>query len=303
MTQPRKLTRFWRIQTSTQAFLFLTPALLLLGLVLLYPLLNTLWLSLQHKVLIRPDRDAFVGARNYIKAFVDPRIRAAALHTVVFTVGSVGLKVVFGMMGALLLNVNMRGAGWVRSLYMLPWLVPSIVASLVWRWIFHDQFGIANAMLQSIGVPAVNWLGQDATAMVAVILVDIWRGLPLMTLLLLAGLQMIPRETIEAAMIDGAQAIQRFWRVILPQMRPTLIMAGTLSLIGTFNSFNIVYVLTGGGPAHATEILVTRVFRVAFQNFNFGYAGTLAVLIIVLITLLTSVYNRLLNESGEEVQA
>ncbi|MBL0385069.1 sugar ABC transporter permease [Tumebacillus sp. ITR2] len=297
--RPRKLTRFWRNRTNASAYLFLAPALLILGLVILYPLLNTLWLSFQHKVLIRPDQDSFVGLQNYAKVLADPDVRAAASHTILFTLCSVGMKVVLGMLGALLLNVKMRGAGWVRTLYMLPWLVPSVVASLVWRWIFNDPFGIANTLLQSFGGPAVNWLGQDTTAMFAVILVDIWRGLPLMTLLLLAGLQMIPRETLEAAMIDGAHAGQRFWRVVLPMMRPTLIMAGTLSLIGTFNSFNIVYVMTGGGPAHATEILVTYVFRLAFQKFNFGYAGTLAVWIIVLLTILTGIYNRLLRERGE----
>ncbi|PWK16558.1 carbohydrate ABC transporter permease [Tumebacillus permanentifrigoris] len=297
--RPKRSTRFWRNRNSGSAYLFLTPALLILGLVILYPLLNTLWLSFQHKVLIRPDQDSFVGMENYIKALGDQEVRQATLHTIVFTVCSVGVKVVLGMLGALLLNVKMRGAAWVRSFYMLPWLVPSVVAALVWRWIFNDQFGIANGMLATFGGPAVNWLGQDTTAMFAVILVDIWRGLPLMTLLLLAGLQMIPRETIDATLIDGANAWQRYWRVILPLMKPTLIMVGTLSLIGTFNSFNIIYVMTGGGPAHATEILVTHVFRVAFQSFNFGYGSTLAVLILVLITILTSLYNRLLSGRGE----
>jgi ABC-type sugar transport system permease subunit len=136
--------------------------------------------------------------------------------------------------------------------------------------------------------------------MFAVILVDVWRGLPLMTLLLLAGLQSIPRDTMEAAMIDGAGIWQRFWSVTLPMMKPVLFMAGTLSLIGTFNSFNIIYVLTGGGPAHATDILVTHVFRVAFQQFNFGYAATLAVLIIAIISVITSLYGRLLREKGGE---
>jgi len=199
------------------------------------------------------------------------------------------------MLGALLLNVKMRGAAWVRSFYMLPWLVPSVVAALVWRWIFNDQFGIANEMLRRIGGPAVNWLGEAGSAMFAVILVDVWRGLPLMTLLLLAGLQTIPRDTIEAAMIDGAGARHRFLRVVLPQMRTMLVMAGTLSLIGTFNSFNIIWVMTGGGPAHATDILVTHVFRTAFQGFDFGLAAALSVLIILCITLLTAVYRRLLE--------
>jgi multiple sugar transport system permease protein len=299
MMPPRRSTKFWRNRNSLSAYLFLTPALLILGLVILYPLLNTVWLSFQHKVLIRPDQDSFVGFENYVQALADPEVRTAGLHTIVFTVCSVGVKVVLGMLGALLLNVQMRGASWVRAFYMLPWLVPSVVAALVWRWIFNDQFGIANALVTTFGGSAVNWLGQDTTAMAAVILVDIWRGLPLMTLLMLAGLQMIPRETIEATLIDGASAWQRFWRVVLPLMRPTLIMAGTLSLIGTFNSFNIIYVMTGGGPAHATEILVTHVFRVAFQNFNFGSGGALAMLILVLITILTGLYQRLLSGRGE----
>ncbi|MGZ4135891.1 MAG: carbohydrate ABC transporter permease, partial [Tumebacillaceae bacterium] len=206
---------------------------------------------------------------------------------------------VFGMLGALLLNVKMRGSTWVRSFYMLPWLVPSMVAALVWRWIFNDQFGIANEMLHRLGLPHVAWLSQDACAMFCVILVDVWRGLPLMTLLLLAGLQAIPQETLEAAMIDGAGVWLRFWRMTLPQMRSVLLMAGTLSLIGTFNSFNIIYVLTGGGPAHATDILVTYVFRLAFSAFDFGYAATLSIVIVVLLTILTSLYGSLLNRREE----
>jgi len=293
--RPRKSTTFWRNRNNGTAYALLAPALLILGLVILYPLLNTLWQSLQHHVLTRPYQDGFVGLDNYAQAIADAEVREAAWRTVLFTVCAVGAKLALGMLGALLLNVKMRGAAWVRSFYMLPWLVPSVVAALVWRWIFNDQFGIANEMLQRVGGPAINWLGQDVTAMFAVILVDVWRGLPLMTLLLLAGLSTIPRETIEAAMIDGSNAWQRFWRVVLPQLRTVLIMAGTLSLIGTFNSFNIIWVMTGGGPAHATDILVTHVFRTAFQGFDFGYASALAILILLLITLLTALYRRLLE--------
>lgn len=295
---PSRSTRFWRKRTSLSAYLFLMPALLLLGLVILYPFGHTFWLSFHHKVLIRPDQDSFVGLQNYLRVMRDPDVWSVVVQTFVFTLSSVLMKIVWGLLGALLLNVKMRGAGWVRSLYMLPWLVPSVVAALTWRWMFHDQFGIVNAMLRSLGGSGVNWLSESASAMFAVIVVDVWRGLPLMTVLLVAGLQMIPRETLEAAVIDGASIWQRFWKVILPQLRATLIMAGTLSLIGTFNSFNIIYVMTGGGPAQATEILVTQVFRMAFQSFNFGYAGALAVLILLVITLMTGLYKKWL--SGRE---
>ena len=293
-----KRTTFWQARNNRTAWLLLSPALLILGLVLLYPLLNTLFLSFQHKVLIRPLRDAFVGFDNYARALQDAEVRAATLRTLIFTLSSVGAKIVLGMLGALLLNVKMRGAAWVRSLYMLPWLVPSVVAALAWRWIFNEQFGIANEMIKRIGGSSVHWLSEAGSALFSVVLVDVWRGLPLMTILLLAGLQSIPRDTFEAAMIDGAGTWQRFWRVTLPQMRPILFMAGTLSLIGTFNSFNIIYVLTGGGPAHATDILVTHVFRVAFQKFDFGMAATLAVLIIALLSVVTAVYGRMLNRGG-----
>ena len=296
--QRRKWTKFWQARSNRTAWLLLSPALLILGLVLLYPLLNTLWLSLQHKVLIRPLQDGFVGLDNYLKALSNPEVRAAAVNTFVFTLSSVAAKLLLGMIGALLLNVPMRGAAWVRSFYMLPWLVPTVVAAMAWRWIFNDQFGIANEMIRRVGGSSINWLGEAGSAMFAVVLVDVWRGLPLMTILLLAGLQSIPRDSIEAAMIDGAGAWQRFWKVTLPQMRAILFMSGTLSLIGTFNSFNIIYVMTGGGPAHATDILVTHVFRVAFQGFDFGMASTLAVLIIALIALLTGVYGRMLNRRG-----
>lgn len=295
----RKSTNFWRNRNDRTAYLLLSPSLLVLGLVILYPLLNTLWLSIQHQILTRPYQDHFVGTTHYLQALTDPEVRTMAWHTLIFTVCSVGAKMGFGLLGALLLNVQMRGVTWVRSFYMLPWLVPSVVAAMVWRWIFNDPFGIANELLHRLGLAHVQWLSHDITAMGCVILVDVWRGLPLMTLLLLAGLQSIPHETIEAAMIDGASVWQRFWRVTLPQMRSVLLMTGTLSLIGTFNSFNIIYVMTGGGPAHATDILVTYVFRLAFTAFDFGYAAALSILIIVVILMLTLLYERLLTRKEE----
>ncbi|MGB8956965.1 MAG: sugar ABC transporter permease [Tumebacillaceae bacterium] len=302
--QRSKRTQFWQERNNRTAWLLLAPALLILGLVILYPLVNTLWLSFQHKVLIRPRQDGFAGLANYLKAWSDPDVRAATVNTLLFTLSSVAAKMVLGMIGALLLNVKMRGAGWVRSFYMLPWLVPSVAAALAWRWILNDQFGIANEMIKRMGGSTVNWLSEAGSALFSVVLVDVWRGLPLMTILLLAGLQAVPRDSLEAAMIDGAGAWQRFWRVTLPQMRAILFMSGTLSLIGTFNSFNIIYVMTGGGPAHATDILVTHVFRVAFQRFDFGMASTLAVLIIALIALLTRAYGRMLNgRGGADVEA
>jgi multiple sugar transport system permease protein len=282
-------------------WLFILPAFLVLAIVVLYPLLHTFYLSLQHKVLIQPMKDRFIGLDNYQQLFTSATTWKYIGITVIFTSASVFFKMVVGLGSALLLNVKGKAAKIYTSVLMIPWFIPSVVASLIWSWILHDQFGVLNHVLRSIRLIDENivWLGEKGLALIAVILVDVWVGLPFMTIVLLAGLKTIPKEQLEAASIDGAHFLQKLWFIILPGMKHVLIVMGTISLIGTFNSFNIIYTLTGGGPVNATNTLVIHIYRTAFTDYNFGMASALAVFTFFIILLLVLFYRKKLDSKGE----
>ena len=281
--------------------LFILPAFLVLCVVVLYPLIQTFLLSFQHKILIKPSEDGFIGFENYRAIFTSETTWKYIWITLLFTGTSVFLKMLFGMSAALLLNMNERAGKFYSSILMIPWFIPSVVASLIWSWILHDQFGILNKVLLSIGAIDHNiaWLSNKVFALGAVIIVDVWVGLPFMTVVLLAALKTIPRDQIEAAMIDGASFFQRVRHIILPNMKHVFIVMGTISLIGTFNSFNIIYTLTGGGPIDATNTLVIHIYRTAFTNYNFGMAAAISVITFFCILLLVVFYRKKLDSEGE----
>ncbi|MGM0904075.1 MAG: carbohydrate ABC transporter permease [Bacillota bacterium] len=282
-------------------WLFILPAFLVLGIVVIYPLLHTFYLSLQHKVLIQPMKDSFIGLDNYQQLFTSAATWKYIWITMIFTGASVFLKLTIGLGAALLLNVKEKASKFYTSVLMIPWFIPSVVASLIWSWILHDQFGVLNHVLRSVGLIDENivWLGEKGLALIAVILVDVWVGLPFMTIVLLAGLKTIPKEQLEAASIDGAHFLQKLWFIILPGMKHVLVVMGTISLIGTFNSFNIIYTLTGGGPVNATNTLVIHIYRTAFTDYNFGMASALAVFTFFIILLLVLFYRKKLDSKGE----
>ncbi|WP_170145259.1 carbohydrate ABC transporter permease [Ammoniphilus oxalaticus] len=282
-------------------WLFVLPALLVLVAVILYPLLNTIFLSLQQKVLIAPSKDGYIGLDHYGRLLRDTQVRKYMINTLVFTCCSVALKMIIGMIGALLLNTKRKGAKVYWSIFMIPWLAPSVVAALVWKWILHDQFGILNQVLRQIGLldHQVAWLSDPLLAFIAVVVVDAWVGVPFMIVVLLAGMQTIPREWYEAAVVDGANRWRRFLHITLPGLKPIVIVMGTISLIGTFNSFNIIYTMTGGGPIDSTTTMALHIHRTAFTNYDFGYASALSVVTFVLIMGVATFYIRRLQMKGE----
>ncbi|WP_180994320.1 carbohydrate ABC transporter permease [Bacillus sp. Marseille-P3661] len=287
-------------QEQRTGFLFVLPALIVLALVVLYPLMYTFYLSFQHKVLIQPNKDGFVGLANYIEIFSSGATWKFVGTTLIFTLSSVTLKLAVGLFAALLLNKNYSGVKFYSSLLMIPWFIPSVVASLIWSWILHDQFGILNQALQSLHLIEGNivWLGDKTLALIAVVLVDVWVGLPFMTVVFLGGLKTIPKEMLEAAEIDGANYLQKLIYVIIQSLKNVFIVMGTISLIGTFNSFNIIYTLTGGGPVEATNTLVIHIYRTAFTEYNFGLSSTLAVFTFIIIIFLVLFYRKRLDEEG-----
>jgi len=281
--------------------IFILPALLVLLVIVFIPLVQTFYLSFQHRVLIEPAKDGFVGLSNYKELFTSKSTWKYIGITLLFTVTSVGLKLIIGMFAALLLNANDRAGKVYSSILMIPWFIPSVVASLIWSWILHDQFGIINEVLRSAGLIEKNiaWLSDKGLAFISVIIVDVWVGLPFMTVVLLASLKTIPKELLEAATVDGANFLQKLINVTLPNMRNVFIVMGTISLIGTFNSFNIIYSLTGGGPVDATNTLVIHIYRTAFTNYDFGLAAALSVFTFIIIFMLVLFYRKRLDSEGE----
>lgn len=289
---PRRLT------DGQFALLLLLPGgALLLG-VVLYPLVAALVTAFFEQSLVVPGR-TFVGLANIVDVLTGdfPRL---LWQTLVFTVGTTIFPFVIGFALALALNTRIRGAKVLRGLMLIPWLVPGVVVSFLWMWIFNANYGVLNALLETLGLidGPVAWLAQPGTAMTAVVVAKTWQSFPWMMVMLLAGLQTVPRELHEAAEMDGAGTVRRFFSITLPQVKGIVGLVLLLELIWNFQHFDIIYVLTGGGPAGATQTFATAVYETAFHGFDLGRAGALGLLWMVLLMGLVVVYIRF-SEKGE----
>lgn len=257
----------------------LTPLILVLFLLLAYPIGMALWITLQDKTIGMPGR--FVGLANYRELlFEDPFFWQVVRNGFLFTIGSVALKLIIGMVMALVLNQPIVFRGLFRGLLLMPWVAPTVVTALSWRWML-DLTGVFNYLLRSIGLMqgSVPWLAQYGTAMFALVLVNTWRGFPFFGITLLAGMQAIPQELYEAAEVDGASIWQRFWHITVPSLRTVILVVTILSTIWTFNDFSIVWLLTGGGPGHATDVFATYTYKLGFVTSRLGYGQTVSVLL------------------------
>ena len=280
---------------------YLVPALLFLLLFLAYPIAKVMVESLYRDILIRPDLGrTFVGLSNYAALLRDSEVLRALRVTVLWTLLSVSGKTLIGFAAAMLLQHPFRGRRIYLTLLMVPWVTPVVIAAIAWRWVLDGQFGQLNGLLSALGVihQPISWLGQQGTAFVGTAAVDMWVGIPFMAMVLMAGLQAVPNELYEAARIDGATAPQVFRHITLPMVRPILLVATLLSSVWTFNSFQVIWPLTRGGPAGATTTLVVRTFTTAFGSFDFGQAAALATFVFVLLTVLSFGYWRLLQRGA-----
>jgi ABC-type sugar transport system permease subunit len=277
---PRSLPQAWfgrRLATgSLVPWLLLLPALVALGAVSFFPVLNGIWLSLTNTSLITND-NSFVGIANYSTLLADGQFWNAWKHTVIFTVVSTGLETAIGMGMALLLFETFVGRSVVRAAMLVPWAMPTVVTSRMFGWLFDGQHGLVNYILVQCGVISANvdWYGSASTAFGTIIAADVWKTTPFMALLLLAGLQTISTSLVEAARMDGGTSWTIFWYVRLPLLWPTLLIAGLFRALDAFRVFDLVYVLTGGGPADSTETLSTLSYKVLFSTLRFGYGSAL----------------------------
>jgi len=273
------------------AYLFLLPAILAIVLVLFYPIINLFVTSFfSRPTLTRPSH--FIGLVNYLSVLQDPIFPTALRNTIVWTLGVTIGQVMIGMYFALILHLRFPGRWLARALVIVPWILPGIVVAVTWRFMYSQDFGLINLVLRGIGLDqlAHAWLGDVQTAMIAVIVVGIWKGFGFYTLMFLAGMQTIPTELYEAARIDGANDRQQLVRITLPLLRPVLITSTVLGLIWTSNYFDAIFVMTGGGPARSTETLPMFIYNTGFAFYRTEEAMAGSNVLMVIVLLLLGVY-------------
>jgi multiple sugar transport system permease protein len=295
---PSPIARISR-SPNTFAFWLLLPAFVLIVAVALVPASETLWTSLHKVSMILPGFD-FIGLGNYERLLRDGRFWNAWRNTLYFTAASVALETLIGLAIALVLSQNFPLRGLVRAAVLVPWAIPTVVSSRLWGLIFNTDFGLANYLLRSAGIleSNKNWLGEIGWALNVTVLVDVWKTTPFMALLIMAGLSTIPGDLYEAARVDGANMLQRFFQITVPLLLPVMLVAVMLRALDAFRVFDVIYVMTGGGPADSTEVMSTLTYKILFSATQFGYGSTLAgamfiTLLAVSLVFLYALRNRL----------
>ena len=266
--------------------LFITPALILIMLLVAYPFCVAVYFSLSNSFIGRPSH--FIGLTNFIRLWDADAFRQTFQNAFVFTGISVAFKLVLGISLALLLNQQLWFKRLIRGAVLLPWVIPTALSTLGWWWMFNSLYSVVNWTGIAMGImdpPGPNWLGQRYYAMAAVITVNIWRGLPFFAITVLAGLMSIPREFYEAAEVDGASSRQRFWHVTLPLLKPVLAVVILFSTIFTFSDFNIVQVLTRGGPVNSTHLFATLAYQIGLQGGNLGQGAAISLFLFPMLAM------------------
>ena len=278
------------LSDSQIGVILVLPALILFAVVIMYPLLNSMYIGLLDKSLIWGGND-FVGLKN-IQKVLDRDFIDLLSTTLSFTIGATALPFILGFVVALLLNVPIKGIGFLRGIFLLPWLIPTVVVSFLWMWIFNANYGVINGILRNLGLISenINFLGNQSTAMSAVVIAKSWNTFPWIAIMILAGLQTIPAELYEAASIDGAGKLQQFWSITIPQLRGVITTVVLLSFIWNFQHFETLYVMTSGGPAGSTTTFSVAVYQEAFEAFDLGMAGAIGLLWMALLSVIVAVY-------------
>jgi multiple sugar transport system permease protein len=277
----------------------LLPAAALIIGVIGYPVARALVLSLFDYNPLGGGK-TFVGFGNYAAILSDRVFRKAMGNSAFWTFGCVFLQVVFGLLGAVLLNQNFKGRGLVRGLTLIPWATPSVLAAMMWMWILDGNYGVLNDLLKKAGLIAqpVPWISQTGTAMPSLMLIDLWQGIPYFAVMLLAALQTVPGDLLEAAKLDGAGPWKAFWKVVFPLIVPTLMITTILRIVWTASYMDLMMVVTQGGPAYSTLTIPMDAYYTAYSDLKFGEATAMAGVQAILLLIVVVIYLRLMSRQG-----
>jgi multiple sugar transport system permease protein len=292
--------RFWSRSNERVGYLFVLPSLVHLIVFLGIPLFFSLYLSFTDWRGPNLQNAPFIGLENYEFLFGDRRFWLAMRNTAYFTALFVPGGMIVSLLVALVMNQKLKGVYLFRTLFFMPVISSWVAVSIIWITLLDPQVGILNYVLQQFGIAPVNWLGSPDTAMIAVVIIAIWKGVGFQMVIWLAGLQAIPEELHEAAAIDGATPRQAFWRITLPLLAPTTFFLAITGVIGSFQVFSPIYVITNGGPRGSTDVVVFHIYQRAFQDYDMGYASSQAWILFAVIFVATLIQVWYRRRQGEE---
>lgn len=272
---------------------FLTPTLVFLGITALLPLLYSLYLSFFRMKLNLPNQTPqFVGFENYARMLTDQLLHTSTWNTILFAVISVALETVLGLMVAMVICSDRRWARIVTSIFMIPMIMAPVAIGTLWRMMLDSSTGVINYLLNFLGIPSINWLSNPTSAMIAVMLVNVWQLTPWVTVICAAGLKALPSDCLQAGLMDGATSGQIFRHIVIPLIKPVLVVVLMIRFIDAFKVFDTVYVMTNGGPGSATEMLPNYIYKQGLKFFDAGYAAALAIVFVLTMTLCTTLFLR-----------
>jgi len=291
--RPKKSV-WWRARRSWSAYAFLSVPLLLFMVFTVFALVFAFYLTFHEWNALEPETP-FVGLRNYDDMIHDEAFRGAIVNTFYFTAVSVPITMAIGLLVALLLNLPLRGRGFLRTLYFLPVVTPFVVVAILWKWLYNGDFGLFNYYLlkSTIIDKPLLFLSDQQLAMPAVILMSIWSGVGFSMVIYLAALQAIPEDLYEAAKVDGADGFSRLIHITVPMLRPTTLFLAVIGIIGAFQVFTQIFVMTSGGPAEKTTTVVFFIYQAAFKFYEFGYASTLSFGLLAILLIFTVIQLRI----------
>ena len=271
-------------------YALILPAVLMLGIIIVYPTLRGIQLAFYNVSLLNPENMAFVGLGNFSQMLADATFHEALWHTVLLTAVAVSLQYLLGLGLALALKEKVPGAGFFRSVSMITWVLPVIVMVIIFRFLVQPDFGPVNIVLAKLGMKTTYWFGRPGIAFPLIVVMHVWRNVPFYAIALMAAMKSIPDTQYEAARLDGAGPLQAFRYITLPQISYVSMIMIVLHVIFTFNNFDIVFLSTGGGPLGNTEVLATYIYKQAFEQYAMGYAASIGVVMLIIMMVFTVVY-------------
>ena len=274
------------------SLVLLVPAGILISIVILAPLIRSFYISFTDYNLMNIEGSQWVGLKNYISLFSDKGIKEILLNTVIFVLSTTAIQFVVGFAVALLLNQVKKGRNFFSGVFLFNWATPLVVVAAIWLWIFQPEYGILNFLLNKIGIISENivWISHPTLSMLTIIVAHVWKYFPFTMIMLLAGLQTIPDDIVEASLIDGTTRVSRFFHITLPYLRNIIVISTLIALITNFQSFTLIWLMTGGGPMNKTTTLAIEVFRKAFELYDMGLASALGIIWLMILLILSFFY-------------